>query len=100
MIKDSPCEKTSRDKTSIVFSVKDKVGALHNILAPFDKYKINLTKIESRPSRKKAWDYIFFVDFQGHKDNERSALCLSEVNKQCNFLKILGSYPDAKAIGG
>lgn len=96
VIKDSSCEKTGHDKTSIVFSVKDKVGTLHNILVPFAGYKINLTKIESRPSRKKAWDYIFFVDFQGHKDDEKVSLCLSEVNKRCNFLKILGSYP----IGG
>ena len=96
VIKDSSCERTGHDKTSIVFSVKDKVGALHNILSPFDKYKINLTKIESRPSRKKAWDYIFFVDFQGHKDDKKAALCLSRVSDQCNFLKILGSYPDAK----
>lgn len=96
VVKDSSCERTGHDKTSIVFSVKDKVGALHNILSPFAKYKINLTKIESRPSRKKAWDYVFFVDFQGHKDDKKAALCLSEVNDQCNFLKILGSYPDAK----
>ncbi|MEW6087301.1 MAG: prephenate dehydratase [bacterium] len=96
VIKDSCCEKTGHDKTSIVFSVKDKVGALHSILAPFARYKINLTKIESRPSRKKAWDYIFFVDFQGHKDEEKASLCLSKVHDQCNFLKILGSYPDAK----
>lgn len=96
VIKDSSCEKTGRDKTSIVFSVKDKVGALHDILTPFSKHEINLTKIESRPSRKKAWDYVFFVDFEGHKDDEKVTLCLLEVNKQCNFLKILGSYP----IGG
>lgn len=96
VIKDSSCERTGHDKTSLVFSVKDRVGALHNILSPFAKHKINLTKIESRPSRKKAWDYIFFVDFQGHKDDKKVALCLSKVSDQCNLIKILGSYPDAK----
>jgi chorismate mutase/prephenate dehydratase len=54
--------KTGNDKTSIMFSIKDKAGALHLILKPFAKYRINLTKIESRPSKRKAWEYIFFVD--------------------------------------
>ncbi|MBI4845277.1 MAG: prephenate dehydratase [Candidatus Omnitrophica bacterium] len=58
--------RTGHDRTSIVFSVKDKVGALHDMLVPFKIMKINLTKIESRPSKKKAWDYYFFVDMQGH----------------------------------
>jgi len=57
------------DRTSIAFSIKDRVGALHDMLVPFKKYRINLTKIESRPSKKKAWDYYFFVDMDGHKDN-------------------------------
>ncbi|HOK79299.1 MAG TPA: prephenate dehydratase [bacterium] len=81
------------DKTSIMFSIKDRVGALHDMLVPFKKYNINLTRIESRPTKKKAWEYIFFVDFEGHKDdtNVRKALALLE--KNCVFLKILGSYP-------
>ncbi len=84
---------TGHDRTSIMFSVKDKVGALHDMLLPFKKYSINLTKIESRPSKKKAWEYYFFVDLDGHKDNPRVKKALSELENKCAFLKILGSYP-------
>jgi chorismate mutase/prephenate dehydratase len=84
---------TGRDKTSLMFSIKDKVGALHEMLLPFKKYKINLTKIESRPSKKKAWDYYFFVDLEGHRDEPRVKKALAELEHNCKFLKILGSYP-------
>lgn len=84
---------TGDDKTSIMFSIKDKVGALHDMLLPFKKYKINLTKIESRPSKKKAWDYYFFVEFSGHKDSNLVRKALKLLENNCKFLKILGSYP-------
>ena len=84
---------TKEDKTSIMFSVKDKVGALHDILVPFTKYNINLTKIESRPSKRKTWEYYFFVDMTGHCENKNVKRALSELEKHCSFLKILGSYP-------
>jgi chorismate mutase/prephenate dehydratase len=84
---------TGSDRTSIMFSIKDRVGALHDMLLPFKKYGINLTKIESRPSKKKAWDYYFFVDLEGHQDKPRVKRALSELENKCNFLKILGSYP-------
>lgn len=86
-------EKSGEDKTSILFSIKDRVGALYDMLTPFRKYGINLTKIESRPTKKKAWEYVFFVDFVGHKDEENVKKALSELEEQCFFLKILGSYP-------
>ena len=85
--------KTGRDRTSILFSIKDKVGALHDMLLPFKKYKINLTKIESRPSKRKAWDYYFFVDLVGHQQDTRIQKALRELESKCKFLKILGSYP-------
>lgn len=85
--------KTGCDKTSIMFSIKDRVGALHDMLLSFKKYKINLTKIESRPSKKKAWDYYFFMDLEGHKDEPVIKKALSDLESKCNFLKILGSYP-------
>ncbi|MFA4888324.1 MAG: prephenate dehydratase [Candidatus Omnitrophota bacterium] len=84
---------TGRDKTSIVFSIKDKVGALYEMLLPFKKYRINLTKIESRPSKKKAWDYYFFVDLEGHIENARVKKAVLELESKCRFLKVLGSYP-------
>ncbi len=84
---------TKYDKTSILFSIKDRVGALHDMLLPFKKYQINLTKIESRPSKKKAWDYYFYLDLEGHRDSPKVKKALSELETKCKFLKILGSYP-------
>jgi chorismate mutase / prephenate dehydratase len=86
---------TGSDRTSLVFSIKDKVGALHAMLTPFMKNKINLTKIESRPSKKKAWDYYFFVDCEGHQSDAKVARALTQLEGMCKFLKILGSYPAA-----
>jgi chorismate mutase/prephenate dehydratase len=86
-------ESTKRDKTSIVFSMKDKAGALHDVLAPFKKNRINLTKIESRPSKKKAWKYYFFLDMDGHKDSMRVQKALKALERVCFFVKVLGSYP-------
>jgi len=84
---------TGLDKTSVLFSIKDRVGALHDMLLPFKKYRINLTKIESRPSKKKAWDYYFFVDLEGHQYNPKVKRALLELENKCTFLKVLGSYP-------
>jgi chorismate mutase/prephenate dehydratase len=84
---------TVQDKTSILFSIKDRVGALHDMLMPFKKNKINLTRIESRPSKKKAWDYYFFVDMLGHIQDPRVKRALAELEAKCTFLKVLGSYP-------
>ncbi len=84
---------TGRDKTSIMFSIKDRPGALFDVLLPFKKQKLNLTKIESRPTRQKAWEYIFFVDFLGHRSEVRVQKALEGLEWHCVFLKILGSYP-------
>lgn len=85
--------KTGKDKTSIMFSIKDKPGALYDILSPFKKAKINLTKIESRPSKRKAWEYIFFVDMEGHIEDKKLRKAIDNVKDSCLYLKILGSYP-------
>jgi chorismate mutase/prephenate dehydratase len=87
---------TGRDKTSIMFSVKDRPGALHDMLVPFKKNRINLTKIESRPSKRKAWDYYFFVDLEGHANDAKVKRALEQLNRQSNILKVLGSYPAHK----
>lgn len=84
---------TRDDKTSIMFSVKDRVGALHDILVPFKRYGINLTKIESRPSKMKAWEYYFFVDLEGHHLDPKVSKALKMLKKETAYLKILGSYP-------
>ncbi|MDI6890514.1 MAG: prephenate dehydratase [Thermodesulfovibrionales bacterium] len=85
--------KTGRDKTSIMFSIKDRPGALHDILTPFKRAKINLTKIESRPSKRKAWEYIFFVDMEGHIDDRKVRKAIDNIKDNCLYVKILGSYP-------
>ncbi len=85
--------RTGRDKTSIMFSVKDRPGALYDILAPLKKAGINLTKIESRPSKRKAWEYIFFVDMRGHIQDKPLHKAIETIKKDCLYLKILGSYP-------
>ncbi len=84
------------DKTSIVFSLKDKVGVLHDALVPFKKNGINLTKIESRPSKRRAWKYYFFVDLEGHIKMKKVQQALKKLEKTCKFFKILGSYPVSK----
>ena len=84
---------TGNDKTSVMFSIKDRIGALHDMLSSFKKYNINLTKIESRPSKKKVWDYYFYVDFDGHCEQLHIKKALLELENKCKFLKILGSYP-------
>lgn len=86
-------ERTGKDKTSVMISVKDKVGALYDLLRPFASHGLNMTKIESRPSRRKAWEYIFFVDVEGHIDEEPVKKALEEIKSRCLFMKILGSYP-------
>ena len=88
-------EQTGRDKTSIMFTIQDRVGALYDMLRPFADCGINLTKIESRPSKKKAWEYIFFVDMGGHIEDEKVQLALKNLKGQSLFLKVLGSYPAA-----
>lgn len=97
VISREPSKRTGRDKTSLMFSVKDRPGALFSILEPFKKTRINLTKIESRPSKRKAWEYIFFVDLQGHMDDRKVRKVLDEVKEHCLYLKILGSYPAGEA---
>lgn len=84
---------TRKDKTSIMFYIKDRVGALHDILSHFKKNRVNLTKIESRPSKRKAWDYYFFVDMLGHYQEAPIKSALKEIEKDCIYLKVLGSYP-------
>jgi prephenate dehydratase len=88
---------TSDDKTSFVFSaLRDKPGGLYEILGEFAKRKINLTKIESRPSKRVLGDYYFFIDFQGHRLDAKSAAALVQVRKKASFFKLLGSYPRKK----
>lgn len=96
--KDFPT-RTGKDKTSIMFSIKDKPAAPYSILRPFVRHRVNLTSIESRPSRRRAWEYIFFVDMGGHIEDRRVKNALEEVKEECPYLKVLGSYPSAEYWG-
>ncbi|MBI5643950.1 MAG: prephenate dehydratase [Deltaproteobacteria bacterium] len=85
-------KKTGSDKTSVMFAIKDAPGALYTMLKPFAARNINLTKIESRPLKTKAWEYVFFVDMDGHITDEGVKAAVGELEGNCSFLKVLGSY--------
>ncbi|HKK01435.1 MAG TPA: prephenate dehydratase [Desulfuromonadales bacterium] len=87
---------SGQDKTSIMFSIKDQPGILYRMLEPFSKRGINLSKIESRPLKKKAWEYIFFLDMDGHIRDTNVHDAVEELRDYCQFLKVLGSYPHAR----
>jgi len=86
-------ERTGRDKTSLLFSIPDSPGSLYEILKPFSEKSINLTKIESRPIKDKPWEYVFFLDFEGHATDQHIHEAVAELKKKVLFLKLLGSYP-------
>lgn len=90
---------TGRDKTSLLLSIHDEVGALHRILEPFAVARCNLTKIESRPTRRRPWEYVFFIDFEGHQTDPVIRGVLAAVRERCPFVKVLGSYPAASRDG-
>jgi chorismate mutase/prephenate dehydratase len=87
------CPKTNEDKTSIVFSIPNKTGSLFNILKTFNEAEVNLTKIESRPLKLNLWEYHFFIDFIGHKEDPKISKLLRDIQVECNRFKFLGSYP-------
>jgi len=86
---------TGRDKTSIIFSATHEPGALYHALGEFAKRNINLTRIESRPTKKTPWEYNFYLDFDGHKSEPQCAEALMALKQYATFVKILGSYPKA-----
>lgn len=87
---------TGKDRTSIMFSVMDRVGALYLALAAFRRHRINMTKIESRPSKRKAWEYLFFVDCDGHMNDKKVSNALAMLGEHCSYVKVLGSYPNSE----
>jgi chorismate mutase / prephenate dehydratase len=86
---------TGRDKTSILFAMKNEPGSLYRILEPFVRAGLNLTKIESRPAKIRAWEYVIFVDFEGHRETLSVAAALREIGERTLHLRVLGSYPAA-----
>ena len=86
---------TGKDKTSIIFGAAHAPGALYHALGEFAKRNINLTKIESRPTKQTPWEYNFYLDFEGHRTEIRCAEALKALEKYASFIKVLGSYPKA-----
>lgn len=87
---------SGRDKTSVMFSVPHKSGALFHAMSVFDKYDINLTMIESRPTKLTPWEYVFFIDFQGHVKDQPVRKALAALQEHALFVTVLGSYPEAE----
>jgi chorismate mutase/prephenate dehydratase len=88
--------RTGDDRTSLMFSLQDKPGALFSAIEPFKRLKINMSKIESRPSKRKAWEYFFFVDIDGHTDDQAVKDAIAELETHCTFVKVLGTYPKSQ----
>ncbi len=91
--KDAP--PSGDDKTSLMFSMQNKSGGLHSLLAPLAEHGISMTRIESRPSRRGRWDYVFFVDIEGHRKDEKVTKALKVLEQKATLFKVLGAYPKA-----
>ena len=89
--------RSGTDKTSLVFALPERAGALHAALTLFARQEINLTMIQSRPQRERPWAYVFFVDLQGHREDPEVRVALAALEKKALFLKVLGSYPEGKS---
>ena len=98
VIGQSYAERTGRDKTSVFFSIKHEPGSLYGALSSFRTHGLNMTRIESRPSKSRAWEYYFFVDVEGHVKDEAVANALADMSTQCVFMTVMGSYPRAETI--
>ena len=86
---------SGKDKTSLVLSANNRAGAVYEMLTPFATRGVSMTKFESRPSKVALWEYLFFVDIEGHRDDANVAAALAEVGKIAGYIKVLGSYPAA-----
>ena len=94
VIGEKTCPPTGHDRTSIMFAIHDRPGSLVKALQAFEQFHINMSKIESRPSKRKDWEYIFYVDLAGHCEDPKLADAIEELARHCSLVKLLGSYPD------
>ncbi len=95
-----PVPRSGADKTTVLFAVADKVGALNEALGLFSRNGINMSRIESRPMRSRPWEYLFFVDLKGHREDAKLKRALTALGRQTLFLKVCGSYPEARPVVG
>jgi chorismate mutase/prephenate dehydratase len=86
---------TGKDRTSLVVSAENKPGAVHALLTPLAQHRVSMTRIESRPARSRLWEYMFFIDVEGHQQDQGISAALAELKARAPYLKILGSYPIA-----
>jgi chorismate mutase/prephenate dehydratase len=93
-----PVARTGHDRTTALFAVRHKVGALHEALGIFARNSVNVSKIESRPLRARPWEYLFFADVEGHREDPRLRRALAALERKALFLKVLGSYPLARSL--
>jgi chorismate mutase / prephenate dehydratase len=100
VISQETCPPTGSDKTSLMFCVQDRVGALYSAIEPFNRLSLSMSKIESRPSKRKNWEYFFFVDVDGHCEDSLVKRAIGELEQHCTFVKVLGSYPKSDAVVG
>ena len=84
---------SGNDKTSLLLSTPNRPGALHDMLKPIAEFEVSMTRIESRPSRRAAWDYVFFVDVDGHQQDKSVRKVLRALEKDSFLVRVLGSYP-------
>lgn len=94
VIGERTCPPTGRDRTSLMFSVRNEPGSLFHALVPFNELHINMSRIESRPSRRRDWEYFLFVDVLGHCQEEKVRTAIQGLEQHCSFVKVLGSYPN------
>jgi chorismate mutase / prephenate dehydratase len=96
MIGKEPAGVSGNDQTSLILSVKNEPGALVKLLEPLARHGVSMTRFESRPARVGTWEYYFYIDFEGHRDEPTVVEALADLEKKAAFLKILGSYPRSR----
>ncbi|MEK8085659.1 prephenate dehydratase [Aquabacterium sp. A3] len=89
----TPSQRTGHDCTSLIVSVDNRPGAVHDLLAPLKRHGVSMTRFESRPARSGQWEYVFFIDLAGHLDDAPVAAALAELQALCSFVKVLGTFP-------
>ena len=87
---------SGHDKTSLVLSTRNAPGAIHDLLAPLAKHQVSMTRLESRPARTGLWEYVFYVDLEGHQQEPKLAKALQALGRKASWMKVLGSYPAAR----
>ena len=86
---------SGKDKTSIVCSTPNRAGAMHKLLQPLADFGVSMTKLQSRPARSGLWEYVYYIDFEGHQNDAPVASALKALGDSASFVKVLGSYPAA-----